>query len=119
MKTKIIICKDCGCEMEVTSRTANRKRCNDCNKLYYKNYQKEYQRTYVWVHEKRTKNTIKRTYSKRTTNSIDEVEYCKNNWNSIEGCLNCPCADCIQQIENDTLLPWENEGFYEEGILNG
>jgi hypothetical protein len=54
----------------------------------------------------------KRQYIRQNIKDTNDLEYCKNNWNKIDGCLNCQCRECIQPDDYDKFLPWENEGFY-------
>jgi hypothetical protein len=110
-----IKCKDCPEEMVVPKTKANKKRCDKCNKIHSKTYQREYRKTYDKVYRGVLANKpVRRKYLKKKAESIDEVEYCKQNWNSVEGCLNCPIKECLQPIDNDSFLPWEDEGFYED-----
>lgn len=117
MELKTIICIDCGCEVKVKKKDGRTKRCKEhqdkYNKKIQKEYQKDYHRKYVTGAQPK-KQGQKRTYQQRSVQSLDDLEYCKNNWNKVSGCLNCICSDCIQQIENDTILPWENDGFYKD-----
>ena len=44
LKSKTIICEDCGKEFEVSSNVKNKKRCDECQKEHRKNQQKELMR---------------------------------------------------------------------------
>ena len=116
--TKIIYCIDCGCEVRINKMNGRTKRCekhqDEFNKQYQNNYQKEYFQLYRRVTAKEDRR--QRTYKRRYIDSIEDVEYCKNNWNTVDGsgCRNCVLDDCIQPTSNDDFLPWENEGFYRD-----
>jgi len=114
--TKTIICKDCNTEVvikKLDGRTIRCKKCQDkFNHNYQNNYQKEYFQKYRRVKAQDDKRP--RTYKRRYIDSLDDVEYCKQNWQTVEGCLNCKCKECLQPVDNDSFLPWEKEGFYRD-----
>jgi hypothetical protein len=118
MTTKIIQCIDCGCDVEIKQSDYRTKRCVEHNKEYKKKYQNKYQTEYYYKYRraKASEDNRPRVYKKRNVGSLDEMEYCKNNWNSVSGCLNCIAPECLQEEDNDTMLPWENEGFYADDI---
>ena len=120
MKQKTIICQRCKKEVEVSNR--RRRLCDICQILNFDSYQKEYQKEYRKL--KKNTNKIKRSYTRTVLknkplikNNDEYVEYCKNNWDKIKGCVNCLCPECLQPISNDSFLPWEQEGFYEEEYM--
>jgi hypothetical protein len=114
MEQKTIICIDCGCKVIVKKFDGRTKRCEEHQKEFYKNNQKLYHKTYVHV----PRDKDKKRYYIRKDNIIDDIEYCRNNWDKIEGCLNCICEKCIQPDEYDKFLIWEKEDqFYEEDYL--
>ena len=116
MKTKTIICADCGTEVVVKKLNSRTKRCKKCQDKVNKDYQVSYHKEYLQGASFPVKEGRKRTYLRRGLDSIDDLEYCKNNFDKVEGCLTCVIAECLQLIDNDSFLPWEQEGFYEDHI---
>jgi len=120
MPTKIILCADCGCEVIVTYKDGRTKRCKEHQKIRAKKLQEEWQdkhgHEYIGHIPIPVQEGRKRTYLRRAVDSVQDIEYCKANWNSVKGCLNCIIKDCLQPTDNDSFLPWEDEGFYEDDI---
>jgi hypothetical protein len=116
MGFKSIYCVDCGCEVIVKKMDGRTKRCKEhqdkFNKEYQNNYQKDYFQLYRRVLAK--EDGRQRTYKRKYISSDEDIKYCKNNWDKIDGCLNCKCTECIQPTSNDDFLPWEQEGFYKD-----
>lgn len=119
-EVKTIICQRCGNKVEVKNR--RRKLCDTCQPLNLDDYQKSYQKSYRELRKIEPKTEgAKRTYirtklkNKAYIRKSDEYsEYCRLNFNTVSGCLNCIIPECIQETTNDTMLPWESEGFYED-----
>jgi hypothetical protein len=112
-----IICEHCN--KPLTALSNRQKYHKECKKELYVTYHKKYNEVYNYTG--RYENIPKRKYIKRKLKKngreyTKETEYCKNNWNTVEGCLNCICVECIQE-EGDKMLPWEKEGFYEEDYI--
>jgi hypothetical protein len=106
----------CTCGNEYVAKSIKSNLCPSCRKKSKHEYQTIYNRNYK--QEGRHLNENKRSYRRTVLKNkpreyADEfINYCRKNWDKIEGCLNCICPECIQQTENDTVLPWEDEGFY-------
>ena len=114
----INICKRCGCSFEAES--VRKKYCDECKIITQREYHTKYNKTYNAT--RRFDETVKKREYKRTTlkkkASKDQInsylEYCKNNYDKVEGCLNCICSECIQSANDDYLIWEKDEGFYEE-----
>jgi hypothetical protein len=123
-EVKTIICQRCGKRVEVKNR--RRRLCDNCQPLNLDDYQKSYQKSYRELRKVNPKtDEVKRPYVRKVLKNkpyirkIDEYsEYCRLNWNTVEGCLNCIIPECIQETSNDSMLPWESEGFYESEYQN-
>jgi hypothetical protein len=113
MKQKVIICK---CGKEFISSTAKSKFCPECklknSKAYHTSYNALYNKTRRYSDEPKRK-YIRTALKNKSRNTSAEAEYCKQGNFDIKACLNCICVECIQK-ENDDLLPWEKEEFYED-----
>lgn len=116
MEYKTIICIDCGCEVKVKKMDGRTKRCKEHQDKFRKEYQNNYQKDYFQLYRRKTakESGRQRIYKRRYINSEEDIEYCKNNWYKVKGCLECKCEECIQPTDNDSYLPWENEGFYKD-----
>ena len=118
MKTKTIICIGCSKEAVVKKSNSRTKRCKECQGKVNKEYQVSYHKEYLQGASFPVKEGRKRTYLSRGLDSIEDLEYCKNNFDKVGGCLNCIIAECLQPIDSDSFLPWEQEGFTEKEYLN-
>lgn len=121
MEFKTIICQNenCGKEVIIKKNDFKTMYCPECNKQYKKEYHRIYNKNYKAIgnHKRENRRHYTRTKLKNISKQFDineYTEYCKNNWSTVEGCLNCICPECIQPDKSDDFLPWENEGFYED-----
>jgi len=108
--------KEClRCSKDITGTHHKRLYCDECIPLKNKNYQGAYQKDYRQSGSIYNEN--KRSYFRKGMNSLSDADYCKKNYNTISGCLECPVKTCLQPEGADEFLIWEQEGFNEERFL--
>ncbi len=114
----IIICEKCG--VEVQARTTRVRFCPEHKEEHDKEYMKKYNKKYKssGMHQREGR----RKYTKRGLGKIKDAniytEYCKNNCDTVDGCLNCICPECIQPVNSDSFLRWEKEEqFFENDYV--
>ena len=107
----------CKCGKAIPKLGPRTEYCQECLKKHKKEYTKNYNNAYR-SQKLHLRTEGKRQYIKKKIKKYNKAgiynEYCRQNYNTVEGCLNCICPECIQPTDNDSFLIWEKEGFKEE-----
>lgn len=111
---KITHCKICNTEI-TTKRIGRRLYCDACRAKINLEYQTAYQKAYKANGHHKKEN--KRHYMRNGVGELEYLNYCKNNFDKVDGCLNCICPDCLEPEKSDDFLPWEQEGFNENNYI--
>jgi ribosomal protein S18 len=120
LKEREFICD--RCKGNFKTHHNNQKYCPVCKhkvtEEYYKEYRKVYNATRRFNTEIKKRHYTRTKLKNQSRLEVDEVvQYCRENHNKVEGCLNCIAKDCIQPESSDEFLIWEQEGFKEEKYL--
>ena len=112
---KITSCSICNATI-TTYKLGKKLYCDACRKKISIDYHRVYNKEYKANGGLNNKN--KRHYTRKGIGDEYYLNYCKNNFDKVDGCLNCICPDCLEPEKSDDFLPWESEGFNENKYID-